>query len=393
MQAWNNHQLPAQEWDSNQEDSNNDFKVDGGIPGLHQSHRKDLNEDLYNNEDSLSHQVNKNLSANNPNNTVFVERPDLEASSKNPAAEYLETFHDGEGDDEFFKITNPGVNDKTDLFFKSPLENYQKAKKYLEKYEENQLEKSDLNSLFKVVAKLVRILEKVEAKGVPLTHIFEYPKHSQKKSFRVFFINLDLWGTWDIKSNIDVDKISMHLRRQAWEKVEFAKITLGRCIAIMKNEKGKLFEMVRFKATVMYNAFEKISTYLEKRTKTVVSFNDPLTGQNTMDFQWNLHKSDNILKEEAYQPSTDQNEEDKFESIQLQENNADESQVTEELKLEKGKGDYMRFANQEVDNPFKEIKKLSNMNNWVEIISNHLLFKKFSFPFIIYKNSNEILLL
>ena len=65
--------------------------------------------------------------------------------------------------------------------------------KYLDVQEKIYLEKSNLKSLTRVLAKVYRTLEKIDSAGVSLNKIFElYTRHFQF-AFKMFFINLDIW--------------------------------------------------------------------------------------------------------------------------------------------------------------------------------------------------------
>eukprot|EP00344_Euplotes_crassus_P010137 CAMPEP_0197013028 /NCGR_PEP_ID=MMETSP1380-20130617/64836_1 /TAXON_ID=5936 /ORGANISM="Euplotes crassus, Strain CT5" /LENGTH=102 /DNA_ID=CAMNT_0042436997 /DNA_START=1305 /DNA_END=1610 /DNA_ORIENTATION=- len=58
---------------------------------------------------------------------------------------------------------------------------------------------------------------------------------------------------------------------------------------------------------------------------------------------------------EQYEPGTGQTENDKFESIRLDEPcKIDDSQVTEEYKLENDKNEYMKFTTPNAENSFKD---------------------------------------
>jgi len=275
----------------------------------------------------------------------------------------LETWNDLDGDEEFFNVTNPGTEEPISYLFGKIGDDYESTLKYLNKQEATSIEKSDYKSLWKVMTKLIRILEKVEAKGISLTSIFDYSGWNQKKQFKIFFINLDIWGNWEENSKLCVSKIPFSWRKSAKEKIEFTKITLGRCIVLMKEEKGKLFEIIRFKTTVLYNAFEKISNYLHYRTKIPENVKSQISNLKKLNIQKTLMKSSDIIKgEEIYEVNTDQNEEDKFESIHLGVSKINDSQITEEHKLEHWKEESMKFKNNIAENPFKNDPHLRDPN-------------------------------
>lgn len=232
LQVWKKNYIPEvepQELYSKEEDTNHDNTVNISPAALHQSSRNDLERNHYK-DDSLMHQVNSEFKSRNANNTVVVERPNFEepAPSRNPVAEYLETCQDYENDERFFKITNPGVKDFGGEYNSTANGDYRKVLNFLQKQEAVYLEKSNYNSLNKVLAKLHRILEKVETVGVSLTKIFNLPTRNQKFAFKMFFINLDIWGSWTIKSNINVKNLAYMQRKEAKDKVELTRITLER---------------------------------------------------------------------------------------------------------------------------------------------------------------------
>ena len=131
--------------------------------------------------------------------------------------------------------------------------------KYLDIQEKIYLEKSNLKSLTRVLAKVYRTLEKIDSAGVSLNKIFELYARHFKFAFKMFFINLDIWGS--LKSN------NLITIAESKNQIEFARITIERCLVSMKNEKGKLFENVRYHTTVLLNCLEKLSNYFKERTK------------------------------------------------------------------------------------------------------------------------------
>lgn len=304
-------------------------------------------------EDSLAFQVHSGFNKKNMNRTVAVDRPDLEEPApRNPSAEYLETCQDEDNNDDFLKVT---IDDRADPTSEKAYENYKRAIKYLEKQEKQHFEKSDYKSLSKIIAKVVRILEKIEAKGISLVDVFKYHSWNQRKQFKTFFINLDIWGTWEAYNKQEVDVISTHLRNLASEKVEFAKISLFRCLALMKDEKGRLFEIVRFKVNILYNAFEKISEYLKIRTEGKSLNPAPDEKPSKPQFSPSPVKSIDLMKiDEEEEPRTEQTDEEKFESIRLEEpSKIDDSQMTEEFKLENDKNEYLKFTTQNVEDSYR----------------------------------------
>lgn len=199
LQVWKKNYVPEmepQEQYSKEEDTNHDNTANISPAALHQSSRNDLERNHYK-DDSLMHQVNSDFKARNANNTVVVERHNFEdpAPSRNPAAEYLETCQDLDNDEGFFKITNPGVREPGSEYSSTASGDYRKVQKFLQKQEAVYLEKSNYHSLAKVLAKIHRILEKVETVGVALTRLFHLPKRNQKFAFKMFIINLDIWGS------------------------------------------------------------------------------------------------------------------------------------------------------------------------------------------------------
>lgn len=174
-----------------EDDTSNDRSAHIHIAALHQSSRNDL-EHNYNGEDSLTQQVNEDFKKAHFNNTVVIERkiPD-EPGSRNPAVEYLETCQDVD-DDNFFKVTNPGISEEVLLQAgKGGIDN---VLKFLQKYDGDGPIKSNYTKLSKVLNKIHRILEKIDTTGTVLTDVFHLNRFHQKYAFKMFIISLDIWG-------------------------------------------------------------------------------------------------------------------------------------------------------------------------------------------------------
>ena len=163
-----------------------------------------------------------------------------------------------------------------------------------------------------------------------MTQVFKLPGHVQKFAFQMFIINLDIWGSYISSSNTQIDRMPYLMRKEACEKVELARITLERCVAIMKNEKGKLFETVRYRTIVLLNYFEKISKYLTMRVKK------PNTGKkNVLKKEEYLIKSNDKLREEIkYTSDNDDFENEKFDSIDLRQPQYESNPLSEETKTD-----------------------------------------------------------
>ena len=225
MQAWKSY-VSENKID---QDSNNE-KSDNITPAmLHQSERNDADYNRF--ESSLTKNVNEEYKSNIKSNTMFVENKEFESSpNKNRGVEYLETWQDIDLDDKFLQITNPGVSDWSPEAVRSSQIYYKKIVKYLKEQERVYLEKSNYNSLSKMLAKIHRILEKINSAGVELVQVFNLPNRNKDFGFKMFFINLDIWGSQNNNQ--------MPTRKESKDQVELARITLERWVALMKNEKG-----------------------------------------------------------------------------------------------------------------------------------------------------------
>jgi len=228
-----------------EDDTSNDMtsNMDPGI--LHQSSRVDIDKNQYG-DNSMMKNVNDKFKNRAANNTVVVERNNYEeAASVNPAAEYLETYQDIEEDDDFYKITSLGTRDNLSYDIDRAQKKFQKAKQFLN-IKGRSINKADYHTLAKTLLKVYRTIQKVEAVGVSLLEVFNRPKRDQKFAFKLFFINLDIWGNWETGSKRSVKKLPYQMRKNAKEKVEYAKITLERCVSLMKNNFGELHNKVLF---------------------------------------------------------------------------------------------------------------------------------------------------
>lgn len=230
LQIWKKHHSENNhEPLSKDDDSSHDASDDVPPAVLHQSHRYDLED--RNPDASMTKAVNSKFNKANQNHTVVHDRnPYSEPPSRNPPAEYLETCQDIDPDDQFFQVTNMGGIEAVSDLTVSTQAQYQKVQKYLSKLEGAcpPSEKSNYLTLSKLVFKLCRTLEKVDTVGFNLIDIFHFSKGNQKRAFKLFFINLDIWGSWNVNSKTDVKKQPFAMRKEAREKVELARITLER---------------------------------------------------------------------------------------------------------------------------------------------------------------------
>ena len=199
--------------------------------------------------------------------------------------------------------------------------------KYLNDEEKLNLEKSNYKSLTKILAKIYRTFEKFNSAGVTLIKVFDVSKRNLDFAFKMFFVNLDIWGS--LKEN------SACLRSESQIQAEFARITIERWVTTMKNEKGKLFENVRFHSTILLNWFSKLSKYLSERNK-IAKYNStsnilkkPEDNINKISKKFSFGKleSDIVDNENMLQ-------EDKFETIDLRNSKVVNSNITEENKME-----------------------------------------------------------
>jgi hypothetical protein len=335
MQVWRRHS-EEQKYNKEleqEENTSNDGSSNPPIELLHQSSRF---EEVKNFDDSMVKQVSEKFKKLNQNNTMVVNRPTYEEpGSRNPAAEYLETCHDLEGDDDnnFFKVTSCGTFDNTEFDREKDKIKYEKILKYLQKQEPYH-ERSDYKILAKVLLKIHRIIEKVEAVGIPLTNVFEVPKRDLKFAFKMFFINLDVWGNWDHKYHSKVKKLPYLMRKEACTKIELAKINLERCIALLRKEKGILSETVRFKTVAVHSWFKKISEYLANRIKLpnvkkedIHKFKKVCNDQHDPKTHDQLENRDDLVPIELI-------EDDRFESVDLRHSKMNESNLYEENKFD-----------------------------------------------------------
>lgn len=123
-------------------------------------------------------------------------------------------------------------------------------------------------------------------------------------------------------------------RKEAKDKVELARITLERCVALMRNEKGKMFEIVRYKTICLLNYFEKISKYLDQRTKVTRSKRPSLKALRSVKNDHSVMKSKDGFRCLDGDFELSSMEEDKFESIDLRNSKVLDSSLTEENKLD-----------------------------------------------------------
>jgi hypothetical protein len=364
MQNWKNYQIKRQELkdlELNQEDKN-DHDSSNPLPALHQSDV--LDQETHQIDDSMTHHVNDNFNKQVNSNTVFVERSLYEEAGPINPGEYLGTHNDIEdGDDNFMKVTIPSTLDSKNLQFEQERFKYESIKRFLNNYEEDHLEKSNYVSLCKYTAKLIRILDKVETAGITLPSIFEMSSFNKKLAFRMFFINLDIWGSWSTNSNLNVKNIPLQCRKEAREKVEFARISIGRCIVLMKDEKGKLFEVIRSKANIVLNAFENLSKYLTERTKISTNIRSQISHLKTLKKQKSTMMSKdalNAIPMKFLDEETYENVDEKFESIDLRNSRLDDIESYEDNKFEEEKSGYQKFTTDLEKNPFKQKPNLIN---------------------------------
>ena len=321
MQIWKNYNSNNKVDD----DSNNDKSDSLAHAALHQSERNEV--DFIKLDSSLTKHVNSEYKSNNKNNTVFVDVKEFEVSPNKPkGAEYLETWQDVDLDEKFLQITNPGVSDNSFEFLQANQQNYSKVSKYLKEQENVYLEKSNYNSLWKILIKIHRILEKVDSAGVSLTNLFANSKRNRDFGFQMFFINIDIWGSQ--KDN------GTPLRKNSKDQIELARITLERCVALMKNEKGKIFETVRYKTILLLNCFEKISKYLVERNKSDKNSKSSIMPKNK-NSKPSLFNMPSIVNEINNANSDNENleDDDKFETIDLRNSKPIKSNLSEENKL------------------------------------------------------------
>ena len=113
MQIWKANFF-EEEMDSTSKDDELNYegsdKVSPNI--LHQSQLDDIEKNRL--DDSLSQEVSHKFKQANQNNSVMIEKRELEEHLKKKSkVEHLETYHDADPDfdEKFFQITNPGVFD------------------------------------------------------------------------------------------------------------------------------------------------------------------------------------------------------------------------------------------------------------------------------------------
>lgn len=124
------------------------------------------------------------------------------------------------------------------------------------------------------------------------------------------------------------------MRKSAKEKIEIARITLERCLVVMKNEKGMLFEIIKHKATILFNCIGKISEYLTARTKQLTVNKNSLKNIKILAKDSLMMKSKDALNESHEFPSDE--EEDKYDSIDLRNSKPDESSISVDNKYSNG---------------------------------------------------------
>lgn len=125
----------------------------------------------------------------------------------------------------------------------------------------------------------------------------------------------------------------------------------------MKNEKGRIFEIIRVKCNVLLNVFEKLSKYLTERTKINKNIKSQISHLRAMKEQQNTMKSKdafNIMQMNNLENETDDHEDEKFESIDLRNSRLEDNESFEENKTEEEKDHFKKFPSDLEKNPFKE---------------------------------------
>lgn len=256
---------------------------------------------------------------------------------------------------------------------------HKKALKYLKKKEKKSTDKSDLHSLSKILGKIIRTLDKIDSKGISLLDIFKCSSYNQQKKFKNFFINLDIWGSSEFYIERRVEDLTESHKKIAAEKVEFATISLMRCLTLMRGEQSPLFEFVREKTAILHDNFRTISQYLKQRATN--------GGRSRLQDDIHLTKiSQTLMKEndlekitELHEPNTDQTEGDRSETIYLEDRcKAKDNGIIEEIKVEKKKKVYHKFTSPNIENSCKNDPLMKNYEsqNLQSILNNFSLSKK-----------------